>query len=94
MNTQWKPIETAPKGGGAELVTDPNWVQPPLILLYFPKGTQKVAACYWDWYYAEGGRGYTGCSAWIEPVSGEQIALHYDDPTHWMSIPAAPEDVK
>ncbi|WP_350029610.1 DUF551 domain-containing protein [Caballeronia sp. ATUFL_M1_KS5A] len=87
---EWQPIETAPKGGGAERVDDPNWVQPPLILLYFPSGTYQVIACYWDWYYAEGGNGYRGCSAWVEPTSGELAAMNYDEPTHWMPIPSAP----
>ena len=29
MGSEWLPIESAPKGGGAELVTDPAWVEPP-----------------------------------------------------------------
>jgi hypothetical protein len=28
-------MESAPKGGGAEYVTDPEWVEPPKILLFF-----------------------------------------------------------
>lgn len=86
----WQSIDMAPKGGGAELITDPNWVEPPLILLFFADGNQVV--CHWDWYYAPGGKGYRcGISAWIEPVSGEQIALHYGEPTHWSPLFAAPE---
>jgi hypothetical protein len=80
----WRPINTAPKGGSTETndTRDPRWVEPPLILLLFENG--KAAVCYWDWYYAEGGNGYDGhCSAWIEAISGEQIAMHYDEPTHW-----------
>lgn len=85
----WQPIDTAPKGGGAERITDPNWVEPPLLLLLFADGNQAV--CHWDWYYAPGGKGCRcGISAWVEPVSGEQIALHYDEPTHWMPRPTPP----
>ena len=84
--TEWQPMETAPKGGGAELVTDPNWVQPPRILLRF--GDEAVSVAYWDWYYAEGGNGYTDGFAWIEPCSGEQLNLHYSTPPDgWMPLP-------
>lgn len=82
----WQPIETAPKGGGAELVTDPNWVEPPLILLLFAKGEWSVGR--WDWYYAEGGAGHRGVDAWVEPISGELLVMYYDPPTHWMPKPS------
>ena len=89
MMMEWQPIETAPKGGGAELVTDPQWVEPPRILLRF--GDEAISVAYWDWYYAEGGRGFNGKSAWIEPCSGDQLSLHYTNPpTHWMPIPPPP----
>lgn len=89
----WQPIETAPIGGGAELITDPKWVDPPKILLLFEGGEQVV--CYWDWYYAIGGVAYReGVSAWVDAVSGENIALYYDDPTHWMPLPEPPEERK
>lgn len=78
-------MDCAPKGGGAELVSDPKWVQPPKILLLFPHDIYSVG--YWDWYYAEGGAGYTGSSAWIEPVSGEQLELHYGAPIGWIPLP-------
>jgi hypothetical protein len=86
----WQPIETAPKGGGARLTTDPKWVEPPRILLLFAGG--KVSVGYWDWYYAEGGSGYDGEGglAWIEPCSGERLDLHFDAPTHWMPLPKPP----
>ena len=83
----WQPIETAPKGGGATMVTDPKWVRPPDILLYCKSGDQVVAS--WDWYYAEGGRGCTDGVAWI--ALGEQVNLAIAEPTHWMSLPAPPE---
>lgn len=83
----WQPIETAPKGGGAELVTDPDYVQPPLILLRF--GSSQ-AVCHWDWYYAEGGAGYAGVDAWVEPVSDSLVVMHYGPPTHWMPLPSPP----
>ena len=82
--SEWNPIETAPKGGGAECVTDSNWVEPPKILLLFDG---DVSVGYWDWYYAEGGGGYNGGSAWIEPCSGEQLDLHYDEPVAWLPLP-------
>lgn len=81
---QWQPIETAPKGGGADRVTDPEWVEPPKILLAFDGGEHCV--CSWDWYYAEDGFGFRGPSAWVEPVSGDLVAEHYGEPTHWAQI--------
>ena len=82
----WQPIESAPKGGGTKLVTDPNWVEPPQILLRF--GDEAVSVAYWDWYYAEGGHGYTDGFAWIEPCSGEPLNLHYrEGPIEWMEAP-------
>ena len=89
----WQPIETAPKGGGAELVTDAAWIEPPRVLLLFEGGEQVV--CQWDWYYADGGNGHTeGVSAWVEPVSGEQIEAHYSPPIGWMQLLEAPNDTK
>ncbi len=62
----WKTMETAPKGGGAESVTSINWIQPPKILLLFGEYHNSVVSVgYWDAYYAEGGRGYEGGLAWI-----------------------------
>lgn len=85
----WQTIDSAPKGGGAELVTDPNWVEPPFLLLYCADGSQVVAR--WDWYYAEGGRGFTDGCAWIEPSSGEPVNCQHDWPTHWQPLPPSPE---
>jgi hypothetical protein len=85
----WQPIETAPKGGGAEMTTDPAWVDPPRILLQFDKG--EISVGYWDWYYAEGGDGYDPrYLAWIEPISGERLDEHVGKPTHWMPLPDPP----
>jgi len=88
---EWQPIKTAPKGGGAEMTTDPAWVDPPRILLLFGGG--EVSVGYWDWYYAECGRGFTGGeeTAWIEPISGEKLALNYDQPVGWMPLPDPPK---
>jgi hypothetical protein len=87
----WKPMSDAPRGGGAEMVTDPNWLEPPLVYLLFGEGQQCVAK--WDWYYAHGGIGYSGLSAWVEPCSGELAALHYNEPVAWMPlIPLAPKE--
>ncbi len=86
---EWKSIETAPKGGGANRVSSPDWVEPPKILLLFEQGDTSVG--YWDWYYAESGRGFNNISPWVEPCSGDQLSLHYDDPIGWMPIPSQPE---
>lgn len=86
---EWQPIETAPKGGGAKMTTDPMWVDPPLVLLLFEGGRQSVGK--WDSYYAVGGGGYIpNAEAWIEPVSGEHLSMYYDNPTHWMPLPPIP----
>jgi hypothetical protein len=84
---EWDKIESAPKGGGADTTTDPNWVEPPKILLLFENGESSVG--YWDWYYSEGGNGYEGCEAWIEPISGELLCMYYDDPVGWLNLPSA-----
>ncbi len=86
MNSNsWLSMGSGPKGGGAEYVTDPKYVDPPLILLLFGEGQVSVGR--WDSYYAEGGRGFEGGLAWIEPVSGERLDLHYDAPIGWMPLP-------
>jgi len=95
--SEWQPIETAPKGGGAEMVTDPEWVEPPHILLCFadepePVESSRVVIAYWDWYYAPGGDGYRGDgSAWVIAFEGETTDRHFgNEPTHWMPLPAPP----
>ncbi|MCG7932118.1 MAG: hypothetical protein N0E44_18970 [Candidatus Thiodiazotropha lotti] len=88
LYSDFQPMDTAPKGGGAELVSDPEWVEPPKILLLFEDNVFSVG--YWDWYYAEGGMGYEGGEAWTEPVSGERLDMHYDPPIGWMPLPKAP----
>lgn len=80
----WLPIETAPKGGGAEMVSDPKWIEPPKLLLRF--GAGEVIVGHWDWYYAEGGNGCTNGVAWVEPLTGERLFNYYGSPTHWISI--------
>lgn len=91
--SEWQPMETAPKGSGPDLlVTDPQYVAPPQILLLFEGGDVSVA--YWDWYYAEGGHGCTDGFAWIEPCSGEQLNLHYNEPVGWMPLPGRTEPVE
>ena len=88
--TDWRLIETAPKGGGAELVTNPDYVDPPEILLFFWGGERRIGK--WDWYYAEGGGGFHESKghAWVEPTSGELLVLYYGPPTHWMPLPEPP----
>lgn len=84
--TQWRPMETAPKGVWAELVTDPEWVEPPVILLAFPDGDVVMAR--WDWYYAEHGSGWDGRNAWVIHPSAERVADYFGhDPTGWRPIP-------
>lgn len=89
LGGRWQPIETAPKGGGAKLTTDPKWAEPPKILMLFEDGNQCVV--HWDAYYAEGGRGCIDGCAWVEPVSGELAHLHFGMPTHWMPLPEPPK---
>ena len=73
---------TAPK-------SDPSTTDAaPYVLLLFTNGMPSVG--YWDWFYAEGGFGYQGGTAWIEPVSGERLDLHYGPPILWAAIPPAP----
>jgi len=84
---EWQPIATAPKGGGAKMTTDPAWVEPPEILLYYPDGKQRIGA--WDWYYADGGRGCVDGVAWV--CMGELLSQHHDaPPSHWMLLPEPP----
>lgn len=82
----FQPMSAAPKGGGANLVTDPAYIKPPHILLLFQE--DNISVGYWDWYYAEGGYGYEGGEAWIEPVSGSRLDLHYGAPIGWMPLPS------
>jgi len=84
---QWQPIETAPKGGGADRVDDPAYVTPPRLLL-FSEGCMVVG--FWEAYHDIGGSGYIGGSAWTEDSSGELMQLTIGEPTHWMHLPAAP----
>ena len=85
---KWKPIKTAPKGGGADRTDDPKWVEPPKLLMAFADGS--LAICHWDWYYAPDGHGHTpGISAWIDS-EGNQVSRFQGDPTHWMPLPPTP----
>lgn len=87
--TDWRDISTAPKGVYAESVDDPNWVEPPTIILRF--GDEAISVAQWDWYYAEGGHGCTDGFAWIEPCSSHPLNLYYSTPpTHWM-LPEPPQ---
>lgn len=82
----WQPIATAPKGSGEKGPQDtrhPDYVKPPLVWLLLDDDEPCVG--YWDWYYAECGRGYDSGSAWVEKFSGERVR-----PTHWMPLPAPP----
>ena len=88
---EWQPIESAPKGGGAEFVTHPDWVEPPKILLKFDHS--EIAMGRWDWAYADGGFYHSDGVAWIDPISGEQLNLHFNNPTEWkhIDLPSPPQ---
>lgn len=71
---KWQPIETAPRGSGEDgpqSVNDPDYVEPPKILLLTEEG---IAVGYYDWYYHAGyGLGAEpGVSAWRDRT-GEQL---------------------
>lgn len=85
---QWRPIAEAPKGGGADRTDDPNWVDPPKLMLAFECG--DVAICYFDYYYAPGGCGNTGLLGWVENGSGEEAERIHGKPTHFRPLPPAP----
>lgn len=93
--SEWRDISTAPKGGGAEMVTDPAWVEPPRILLLFAdEPNRDVVLAYWDWYYAApDGHGYEdGVLAWVIDRTAETVDKHFDTgPTHWMPLPEPPK---
>lgn len=72
--SEWMIMETAPKDGDSIKV-----------LLKFNNG--EISVGYWDLYYAEGGDGYHGGEAWIEPISGEKLDMYYDAPIGWMPLP-------
>jgi hypothetical protein len=78
-------MKHAPKGGGAESVSDPAWVNPPILLMLFEAGDMCVVS--WDWCYAEGGMCFYDGVAWIELVSGEQANKYYGEPVGWLPLP-------
>jgi len=84
---QWQAIEIAPKGVYSLHKDDPEWVDPPRILLSTPEG---VIIAYWDYYYdgSVGGHGYRGNeTAWVTD-GGELVDDSFDGtPTHWMPLP-------
>lgn len=85
----WRPVEEAPIGGGAESIDDPNWVEPPKLMLLFPSGTMRIGN--YEWYFSEGGYGYNGLSAWADSSTGEQLEYaHGEAPTHFMPLPQPP----
>ena len=86
---EWQPIETAPRGSGENgpfMVSHPDYVEPPKLLLWTPEGMTVGA---YDWYYHAGyGRGAEdGVPAWRQAISYEPIY----GATHWMPLPAPPQ---
>lgn len=86
--TEWQDISGAPRGSGEDgpgLVTHPDYVEPPRLLLWTAEG---MIIGYYDWYYHEGyGRGAEpGVSAWRDIGGGQAYG-----PTHWMPLPAPPQ---
>jgi hypothetical protein len=83
----WQPIETAPRGSGENgpgNVDDPDYVEPPILLLCTPEG-QRVG--YYDWYYHPGyGRGADPHESPWRCAEGGQAYK----PTHWMPLPPPP----
>ena len=84
----WEPMNTAPKGTQGIMRNEDSYVRPPKILLLFRDDVISVGC--WDWYYAENGSGYDGGEAWIEPMSGERLDLHYDPPINWATLSSDP----
>ena len=81
-------MDTAPKGGGAERIDDPEWITPPTILMLFEAGDICVVS--WDWYYAEDGVGCFDGVAWVEPINETQVNLEYGEPVGWLPLPQMP----
>ena len=73
LDLDWLPMDSAPTYGDFEVV-----------MLRFEE--QTVSVGYWDPYYSKRGSGYDGGFAWIEPLSGDRLDLHYDEPIGWMPI--------
>ena len=87
LRSQWQPIETAPKGAYSLHKDDPEWVDPPRVLLSTQEG---VVIAQWDYYYdgSVGGHGYCGNdSAWVTD-EGELVC---DTPMYWMPLPNPPK---
>jgi hypothetical protein len=83
---EWKSIESAPRDVP--------------VMLFIPgessdyKSTTDRPVCYWDEYYAPGGRGHSGGDGWVV-MHSDELHLHYSSkPTHWMPLPAPPTDIK
>jgi hypothetical protein len=84
---QWMPIETAPKGSGADgpaLTTDREYIGPPRLLLATAEG---IMVGYYDWYYHP----WYGVGAGPdEPPWRDHDGNRTYGVTHWMPLPAPP----
>lgn len=90
---EWMDIASAPKGGGADLVTDPAYVKPPHILLWFPGDDDpRTVVARWDAFYGPDGSGRdeTGGLGWVEATTGEPLFDHCGVPTMWRPLPPSP----
>jgi hypothetical protein len=77
---RWLPIDSAPRNRAQSGRVAGDCQR---VLLAFGGG--EISVGYWDSYYLANGHSDEMC--WIEPVSGEQLALHYEKPTAWQDIP-------
>lgn len=85
---QWDTLESAPRGSGEDgpdLSTDPDYVEPPSLLLATAEG---IVVGYYDWYYHSGyGAGAEpGESPWRDHNGDRTYGV-----THWMPLPSAPQ---
>lgn len=88
---EWNLINEIPddaKSTGS--MKDHTWKMAKGVFVLCDSGDISVA--YYDEYYAEGGSGYVeGQTGWVEPCSGDQLTIHYGQPTHWMPLPRKPK---
>jgi hypothetical protein len=81
---EWQPIETAPKDGTVILLAGGTWGDDLLDL----DGAPQVGAARWVMPF----RKDRYPSYWgVAVLEGGYSAAVYENPTHWMPLPAPPE---